>query len=52
MEKCLSSTPVKNKKENMKRAKMEGTHLQYVNNHYLKYEYKGMNTVGVTDYTN
>ena len=31
---------------------MEGAHLQCVNNHHVKYEYKSMNTVGVTDYTN
>ena len=31
---------------------MKGAHLQCVNNHYIKYEYKEMNTVGVTDYTN
>ena len=31
---------------------MGGAHLQCVNNNYVKYEYKGMNTVGVTDYTN
>ena len=27
-----------------------GTYLQCVNNHYAKFEYKGMKTVGVTDY--
>ena len=32
--------------------KMGGAHLKYVNNHYAKFEYKVMNTVGVTDYTN
>ena len=32
--------------------KIEGTHLQCVNNHYAKFEYKGMKSVGVTDYTN
>ena len=32
--------------------KTGGAHLQCVNNHYAKFEYKGMNTVGVTDYTN
>ena len=32
--------------------KMGGAHLQCVNNHYAKFEYKVMNTVGVTDYTN
>ena len=29
-----------------------GAHLQCVNNLYAKFEYKDMNTVGVTDYTN
>ena len=28
-----------------------GVHLQSVNNHYAKFEYKGIKTVGVTDYT-
>ena len=32
--------------------KIRGAHLQCVNNHYAKFEYKGMNAVGVTDYTN
>ena len=32
--------------------KMGGTQLQCVNNKYIKYEYKGVNSVGVTDYTN
>ena len=32
--------------------KLEGAHLQCVNNHYTKFGYQGMNTVGVTDYTN
>ena len=36
----------------MKRAQNRSAHLQCVNNHYVKYEYKGMKTVGVTDYTN
>ena len=31
---------------------MEGAHFQCVINHYAKFEYKVMNTVGVTDYTN
>ena len=34
----------------MKRAKKGGAQLQCVNNHFVKYEYKGMNTVGVTNY--
>ena len=49
--KCLSSTPVKNGK-NINGQKMGDIHLQYVNNHYTKFEYKVMNTVGITDYTN
>ena len=32
--------------------KIEGAHLQSVSNLYAKFEYKGMNTVGVTDFTN
>ena len=31
---------------------MGGAHLHCMNNHYVKYEHKGMNTVGVTDNTN
>ena len=52
-EKCLGSTPIKNEKKTMKQSlKIVGAHLQCVNNHYAKFEYKGMNTVGVKDYTN
>ena len=53
-EKCLSSTPIKNekKKKMTQFHKKRGAHLQCVNNHYAKFEYKGMNSVGVTDYTN
>ena len=32
--------------------KTGGAHLQGVNNQYAKFEYKVMNTVAVTDYTN
>ena len=28
--------------------KIEGDHLQCVNNHYSKFEYKGIKTVGIT----
>ena len=31
---------------------MGGAHLQWVNNHHAKFENKGLNTVGDTDYTN
>ena len=31
---------------------MEGANLQCVKNHYAKFDYIGMNTVGVTDYKN
>ena len=36
----------------MKQAQKRGAYLQCVNNNYAKFRYKGMNTVGVTDYTN
>ena len=32
--------------------KMEGAHLQCMNNLKAKFEHKGMKIVGVTDYTN
>ena len=32
--------------------KMGGANLQTVHNHYAKFEFIGMNTIGVTDYTN
>ena len=32
--------------------KLGGAHLQCVNNHNAKFEYIGMKTVGVTEYTN
>ena len=31
--------------------KIEGEHVQCVNNHYAKSDYKGMITIRVTDYT-
>ena len=44
--KCLGSTPIKNEKKTMKQShKTKGAHLQCVNNHYAKFEYKGINTV-------
>ena len=51
-EKCLSLTPIKKEEKKKQFHKIEGAHLQCVNNHYAKLEYKGMNTVGVIDYTN
>ena len=36
----------------MKRVQIRDAHLQCVNNHCAKFEYKVMNTVGFTDYTN
>ena len=51
--KYLGSTPIKNEKKTMKQShNIEGAHFQCVNNHYAKFEYNGMNTVEVTDYTN
>ena len=32
--------------------KVVGAHLQYVNNQYANFDYKGMKSLGVTDYTN
>ena len=32
--------------------KIAAAHLQCVNNHYPKFEYKGMEIVGNTEYTN
>ena len=32
--------------------KIGGAHLLCENNHCAKFEYKGINTVAVTDYTN
>ena len=42
------------KRENKMRQfyKIRVAHFQCVNKHYTKFEYKGMNTVGVKDYTN
>ena len=48
-EKC--STPVKNEKK-INVHKIGGAHLQCVNNHYAEFEYKGLNTVRVSEYTN
>ena len=31
--------------------KIVGTHVQRINNHFAKYEYKQTKTIGVTDYT-
>ena len=46
------SRPQQMKEIFMKCAQNRRYMLQCVNNHYEKFEYKGMNTVGVTDYTN
>ena len=44
--KCLSSTPVKKKSKYLSNVhKMGGAYLQCVNNHYAKFEYKGMKTI-------
>ena len=51
-EKCLVQHSSEIRKKMKQFHKIEGAHLQCVNNHYAKFEYKGMNTVGVTDYTN
>ena len=50
--KCLSPTPVKMRKYLTNVHKIAGAHLQYMINHYGKFEYKGINLVVVTDHTN
>ena len=50
--KCLSSTALKIRKYLLNVQKMVGAHLQCVNNHHAKFEYKVMNTVRDIDYTN
>ena len=50
--KCLSPTALKIRKYLLNVHKLGGAHHQCVNNHYSKFEYKLMNTVGVIDYTN
>ena len=42
----------KNIREMCIKYKKGGAYLQCVNKNYAKFEYKGMKTVGVTDYTN
>ena len=42
-------TPKNEKKKSCNVYKIGGVHLQCMNNHYAKFEYKGMKTVGVTD---
>ena len=49
--KCLSSRP-KKWKRSWNVYKIRGAYLQCMNDHYAKFEYKRMKTVGVTDYTN
>ena len=49
---CLSSTLSKMRKYLSNLHKIEGAHLQCVNNYYAaKFEYKGMKAVRVTEYT-
>ena len=50
--KCLSSRPSKMKKYSRNEYKIVGAHFQCVNKHYAKFEYKGIKSVGVTDYIN
>ena len=50
--KCLSSTALKIRKYLSNVHKIKGAHVQCMNNRYAKFEYKGIKTVGVTDYTN
>ena len=45
-----SSTCFKKVKKKLRNVhKIEGAHLQCVNNHYAKFEYEGLNTVRVSE---
>ena len=44
---CLTSLKMRKYFTNVH--KMGGVHVQCVNSHYAKFEYKGIKTVGVTD---
>ena len=50
----MSKFNIHQKRENIYQmcTKWKVHNLQCVNNHYAKFEYKEMKTVGVTDYTN
>ena len=50
--KAKFKTPQNKIKKSWNVYKIGGAQLQCMNNHYAKFEYKGMKTVGVTDYTN
>ena len=45
------NTPQKIRKFLSNVHKIEDAHFQCVDNHYAKFEYKGMKTFGVIDYT-
>ena len=47
----MFNTLQKLKKYSLDVHKMGDANLQCVNNHYAKFDYKGMDTVGATDYT-
>ena len=48
----INTSPVKNVNFFSNVHKIEGGQLQCMDNHLAKFEYKGMKTIGVTDYTN
>ena len=48
----LHNTPKKIIKYYSNLQKIGDAYLQCANNHYAKFEYKGMKTTGATDYTN
>ena len=52
MEKMYKFNSPKNKKMFIKFAQEGEAHVQCMNNHFAKFEYKGMKTLGVTDNTN
>ena len=53
MEKMSTDNSPKKRKYLSNEHKIKGAHVQCVNNdHSAKFKYKGMKTVGVTEYTN
>ena len=53
MDKISKLNRTKKKKEYLSNVRnVNGAHVQCMKNHYAKFEYKGMKTVGVTDYIN
>ena len=46
-----NNSPQKIRRKYLSNVHKKGVHLQCVNNYYAKFEYKGMKTFGVGEYT-